>query len=206
MKRTERQAHGFIFQDWIVGKFLDMFYTAKWDIPAEINKITHKSVSIKTSKWKSGGIGLGDVLSQFDINEDFQLLVAFYEQIGDKKKVVNMQLVTISREKWREMWGNMKREDLEKFNSFVKSSEGRNISGQDLDNFRIQVQKMKGEMFKDYNGKFSIHPKIDSKKQRRVQCSISFNAFFKEFDIKCEKMETYNLWTKEIKLNSIKLD
>ena len=84
MKRTERQAHGFIFQDWVVGKFLDMAYTAEWDIPKKINHITNKSVSIKTAKWKSGGVGLGDILNQFNIKEDFQMLVAFYEIIGNK--------------------------------------------------------------------------------------------------------------------------
>jgi len=36
MKRTERQAHGFIFQDWVVGRFLDMAYTAEWDIPKKL--------------------------------------------------------------------------------------------------------------------------------------------------------------------------
>jgi len=206
MKRTERQAHGFIFQDWVVGKFLDMAYTADWDIPKKINHITNKNVSIKTSLWKSGGVGLGDILNQFNINDDFQMLVAFYEIIKDRKKVVNIQLVTISKDKWREMWGNLKEEDLYKFIGLVKSSHGKNLSGQELDDFRENIQKEKKEIFKDYDGKFSIHPKIDSKKQRRVQCSLPFNTFFREFNIENEKMETYNFWGKEIKLSSIKLD
>ena len=206
MKRTERQAHGFIFQDWVVGKFLDMAYTADWDIPKKINHITNKNVSIKTSLWKSGGVGLGDILNQFNINDDFQMLVAFYGIIKDRKKVVNIQLVTISKDKWREMWGNLKEEDLYKFIGLVKSSHGKNLSGQELDDFRENIQKEKKEIFKDYDGKFSIHPKIDSKKQRRVQCSLPFNTFFREFNIENEKMETYNFWGKEIKLSSIKLD
>lgn len=204
MTRTERQAHGFIFQDWIVGKFLDMFYTAKWDIPSEINKHTHKSVSIKTAQWKSS-IGLGDVLTQFDINEDFELLVAFYEKIGDKKKVVNMQVVTILKEKWGELWGNMRREDLEKFDKMVRSSEGRHLTGEALDNFRAKVQQVKREIFKDYNGKFSINPKIDSKNQRRVQCGFPFNYFFDEFGLTPEKNKSYTLWGQEIKFKDVRL-
>jgi hypothetical protein len=205
MTRTERQAHGFIFQNWVMRKFLDIAYSGEWDIPSRINPITGKSVSIKTANWKSG-IGLGDIINQFNIDEDFELLVAFYEDYGKKKKVVYMQLVEIKKEKWKQMWGNAKRDDVVKFDALVKSKEGRNLANGLLDTFRDKVQKYKEEVFKDYDGEFSINPKIDSKKQRRVQCSLGFNIFFKTFDLKCEKMKTYNLWGEQIRLIDIKLE
>jgi len=205
MTRTERQAHGFIFQGWVFRKFLKLAYSGEWDIPAKINPLTHKSVSIKTAQWKSG-IGLGDILIQYDINEDFEMLVAFYEKKGNKKKVVSMHLVEISIDKWRQLWGNIRKEDLIKFDTLVRSEAGRNLKGKKLDDFRANIQKTKNELFKDYNGKFSINPKIDSDNQRRVQCGLGFKDFFETFNLKCDKISEYDLWGEKIKLSSICLD
>lgn len=206
--RTERQAHGFIFQNWVLRTFLDLAYSGEWDIPSKINPITKKPVSIKTAQWETGGVSFGDALNQFNVNEDFEIVVAFYEIRGNKKKVVNMQLVPITKEKWREMWGNMTIKKLEEFDNLVRCEDGRSLEGQKLNDFRDDVQKKKEIMLEGYTGKFSIHPKIDSKNQRRVQCSIPFNTFFKEFGLedKKKKFTTYTLWGKEIKLSSIKLD
>ena len=99
MTRTERQAHGFIFQDWVFRRFLSLAYSGEWDIPAKINPLTHKNVSIKTAQWKTGSVGLGDVLNQFDINEDFEMLLAFYVNNEKRKNIVNMQLLNITKEK-----------------------------------------------------------------------------------------------------------
>ena len=202
--RTERQAHGFIFQDWIISKFLDMAYTAKWDIPKEINPLSNKSVSIKTAKYR-GGVGLGDALTQFRINEDFQLLVAFYEESENIKKIVNVQLIDIPLIKWKEMWGNLTEEKLLELNNFIKSDEGRNINGAELDRFRANVQRKKNEILKDYTGKFSLNPKIDSKTQRRLQCSIGFNTLFETFGLNDEVMTYCELWGESVRLNSIPL-
>ena len=49
MTRTERQAHGFIFQNWVIRTFLDMKYSGEWDIPAKINSDSKKPVSINIS-------------------------------------------------------------------------------------------------------------------------------------------------------------
>jgi hypothetical protein len=208
LTRTERQAHGFVFQDWVFRKFLSLAYSGDWDIPAKVNPLTHKNVSIKTAQWKKGSIDLGDIFKQFDIYEDFEMLLAFYINDGKRKKIVNMQLLNISKDKWRELWGNMKREYLEKFDSYVKCVDNRNLKGEKLDIFRADVQNLKKELFCDYNGKISINPKIDSKSQRRVQCSISFNDIFNVFglDDKKKEMTTCNLWGEEIRLSDIKLD
>ncbi|MBN2839079.1 MAG: hypothetical protein JXM74_10035 [Fusobacteriaceae bacterium] len=205
MKRGERQAHGFIFQDWIVGRFLDMAYTAEWDIPKKINNFSHKNISIKTAKWKSN-VGLGDALNQFNINEDFEMLVAFYKEENDKKIIVNMQLIEISKDKWRELWGNMTEEKIKRLVSLIKHDNGRGLSGQELEDFRAEVQELKRELTEDYTGSFSLHPKIDSKIQRRLQCSISFEKLFHEFQLDKKIMKTYKLWGDELRLNKINLN
>lgn len=206
MPRTERQSHGFIFQNWIIGKFLDMAYTSKWDIPKEINHISNKNISIKTAKWKAG-VGLSDALKQFDIDDDFQLLVAFYKGgTNVRKKVVNMQLIDISKEKWKELWGNMTKDKLKEFDSFIKSREHRNLTGSRLNEFRAEVQRRKRDMLSWYNGKIVLNPKIDSKNQRRLQCGIPFKTLFEEFGLNKEIMRTYTLWGEEIILSTIGLE
>jgi hypothetical protein len=203
----ETKAHGFIFQNWVIRTFLSMTYSGEWDIPAKINPISKKPVSIKTAQWESG-LGLGDVLNQFKINEDFERLVAFYINNGKRKKVVNMVLVSISKDKWRELWGNMTLQKLESFDKLVRSEEGRNLKGKELDDFRANVQVVKKDLLKDYTGKFTINPKIDSENQRRVQCGLGFDDLFSEFGLGESKkqMKTYNLWGREIKLGDIRLE
>ena len=205
MKQTERQAHGFIFQNWVIGKFLNMAYTTKWDIPAKVNSLTHKSISIKIAKWKSS-VYLGDALRQFNIDEDFEMLIAFYVNNRDKKKIINMQLINISLNKWKELWGNMSREKLIELNNLIKSSKGRGLIGKELDEFRKLIQDNKKELLKNYNGKITLHPKIDSKTQRRLQCTISFNTLFREFPLNKKIMKTYNFWGEIVQLSEIKID
>ncbi len=204
MVRTERQAHGFIFQGWVLKTFLNLTYTAKWDIPPAINPITGKGVSIKTAKWKNS-IGMGDALTQFEINEDFELLVAFYED-GKRKKIVNLNLVEIKVEQWKQMWGNLSEENLIHLNNLIKDKSKRNLKGLELDTFRKSIQKDKKTLLREYNGCISLNPKIDSKNQRRLQCSIPFKTFFKKFKLKKRKMVKYVLWGKEICLSTVRLD
>lgn len=205
MKRGERQAHGFIFQDWVVGRFLDMAYTAEWDIPKKINNFSHQNISIKTTKWK-GNIGLGDALNQFRINEDFEMLIAFYKDDNGRKKIINMQLLQIPKEKWKELWGNMTEYKIKKLISYIKSDNGKGLKGDKLNEFRNKVKQDKKELLNDYTGKFSLHQKIDSKIQRRLQCSIPFSILFEEFDLDKKTMNKYNLWGQEIELAKIRLD
>ena len=204
MTHTERQAHGFLFQDWIVGRFLDMAYSAEWDIPKKINPISRKSVSIKTAQWKSS-VGLGDALKQFGINEDFEMVVAFYKSENDKKKIIHMTLLSVPKEKWKRLWGNMTDKNLKELDGFIKKGEYRNIGGNRLEYFRNEVQRRKKELLSGYTGRISLNPKIDSKKQRRLQCSIPFKVLFEEFGLNKGFMKEAELWEEKVNLNDIRI-
>jgi len=117
-----------------------------------------------------------------------------------------MQLIEISRKKWRELWGNMTEYKLEKLLSLIKSSEGKKLRGKKLNEFRKKVKQEKEDIINDYTGRIRLHPKIDSKTQRRLQCSLPFGVLFEEFKLDKRIMKKFNLWEKEIILNKIKLN
>ncbi|BCB96829.1 hypothetical protein JZK55_17510 [Dissulfurispira thermophila] len=175
MPRNERQRHGFGFEDWLKRTFLDIHYTSEWDIPQELNpNRSGGPISIKTAKWK-GAIYFGDALRRFRINSDFTLIVGFWEPIGKKKRIVKIVEQFVSLDEWQRLWAPFTENDLTKLDSLIKD---RSMSP---DQTR---QRIKKELLRLKNanhwGIITLNPKIDSKTQRRLQCSLSFSNFFKE--------------------------
>lgn len=103
---AEVQLHGFDFENWIKKTFFAEFsisYSSKWDVPAEFNTLEiipnefrNLPVSVKTCKNRSP-IGFGDALRQFGINEDFLLIVGFWEQENDNKNFVSVEAVKVTK-------------------------------------------------------------------------------------------------------------
>ena len=133
------------------------------------------------------------------------MVVAFYKTENDKKKIMYLVLLSVSKEKWGKMWGNMAEKNLEELITYIKSSDHRNINGEQLERFRKEVQRRKTGLLGDYTGKISLNPKIDSKTQRRLQCSIPFNILFEEFKLTKEFMKEADLWGEKINLNDIRI-
>lgn len=169
--KNERQKHGLKFEDWVKKTFFDIYYTSEWDIPEELNPNKRGGpISIKTAKWK-GSVYFGDAIRQFDIKTDFTLIVGFWIKISGKKKIVKITESIISKSAWKKFWGSISKEDLLKLDKCIKNR------SKDYRIVRIEAQELK----KTLNTKSSIitlNPKIDSKNQRRLQCSIPFKKFF----------------------------
>ncbi len=197
MPRNERQQHGFKFEDWLKKEFFDIHYGSKWDIPRELNPNKNGGpISIKTAKWK-GSIYFGDAIRQFEINETFTLIVGFWEAIRGHKKVVKIAETVVSIEKWRKLWYPLTSGDLKELDDIIKD---RNV-GHVLSRERAQANIKE---LKNY-GKwpiFTLNPKIDSKTQRRLQCSLSFGSFFKELmhvePDAVQKDKVFHLWGKRL--------
>ena len=171
--KGERQRHGFQFEDWLKKQFFDIFYTSKWDVPGELNP-QHRGVpiSIKTAKWH-GSIYFGDALRQFDVNEPFDLVVAFWRLYKGKKKIVKITEVLIQPADWRKWWGSLERKDLEELDLSIKNREASHEAA------RRRAQEIKRRLA-GRGGIVTLNPKIDSKTQRRLQCSIAFSDFFQQ--------------------------
>jgi hypothetical protein len=171
----EVQQHGLVFEQWVRDTFFDGYvpagYTQKWDIPAEINRrYGGLPVNPKAIKYRTP-VDLGDALRQFDINEPFILVIGYWVQEGTQKRFVNIVAPVVSPETLRRLWGDITRADLEQLDDLIKD---RSLDYREV---RQRAQALKKKP--PYNTSLiTLNPKIDSKGQRRLQCSLSFSKVF----------------------------
>lgn len=176
LRAAEVQRHGLDFETWVRTTFFDGYrpadYTQKWDIPAHINR-DHGGVPVnpKAAKYRAS-VDLGDALRQFDIDEPFILVIGYWRQEGAAKRFVNIVAPRIEPETWHALWGPVTRADLERLDALVKD---RSL---DYREARRRAHAMKNAPpFSEAT--FAINPKIDSRGQRRIQCSLRFADVFK---------------------------
>jgi len=172
----EVQSHGLVFEEWVRDQFFAGYrppsYTQKWDIPAAANR-AHGGVPVNPKAAKYGTpVDLGDALRQFDIAEPFILVIGYWRQEGDAKRFVNIVAPRLEPAQWRKLWGPVTRADLEKIDALVKD---RSL---DYREARRRAQEMKRQPPFD-RAVIVLNPKIDSKTQRRLQCSLRFEDVFK---------------------------
>jgi hypothetical protein len=172
---AEVQAHGLVFEKWLRETFFGGYeppgYTQKWDIPATANP-DHGRIPVNPKAVKFGApIDLGDALRQFEITEPFLLIVGFWEQLNaTDKRWVNVQAVRVAPAAWKKLWGQVTRADLEKLVAVIKDP------ALSLEQARAQVLTLKAAA--PFNtAVIQLNPKLD-RSQRRLQCSLSFAAFF----------------------------
>lgn len=176
----EVQLHGFDFENWIKKTFFadfNILYSSKWDVPAEFNVLEvvpkdfrHLPVSIKTCKNRSP-IGFGDALRQFGIDEDFLLIVGFWEQSGADKNFVGVEAVKVPASHWKNLFAPLTAENLKSLDSIIKNKE----------THYAEARKSAKEIKQSFPPtKMILNPKIDSKSQRRLQCSLPFSVFWSD--------------------------
>ena len=174
-RAAEVQNHGVIFEKWIRDTFFDSYepksYTQKWDIPASANKrFGGVPINPKATKYRTP-VDLGDALRQFKIDEPFIMVIGYWQQEEGKKRFVNVVAPQISPSEYRKLWGEVKLEDLEKLDAIIKETP-------DYREARKLAQAMK-KTAPFSTSLITLNPKIDSKSQRRLQCSLSFARVFK---------------------------
>ena len=130
----------------------------------------HLPVSIKTCK-NCCPIGFGDALRQFKNEEDFLLVVGFWEQSGVNKNFVSVEAVKVTAQIWHNLFQLLTAEDLKLLDSTIK----------DRETHYAEARKLAKEIKKSLPPtKMILNPKIDSKIQRRLQCSLPFEAFWSD--------------------------
>lgn len=178
---AEVQAHGNKFEDFIVfqrtgktKKEYDKFkakngfgtgYTSKSDIAK--GALSEVDTSIKATN--SNTICCGDLIHRIEQKDDYTMVVGAYNQVEDYKCFHTQYEFFIQAEDYEKLWGDMTYDSVLPFVNYVKSipegPEGQKAAKSQTINYK--------ELVSDEKALFVINPKIDSKSQRRVQCSIN---------------------------------
>lgn len=172
----EVQRHGLVFERWVRDTFFGGYkpasYTQRWDVPASANR-DHGGVPVNPKAIKHGtAVDLGDALRQFEIDESFMLVIGFWEQDGDVKRIVNIIAPTITPEQWRKLWGPVTYADLRRLDALIKDP------GPSVEELRKRALRVKNSP-PFTQAVIQVNPKIDDHGQRRLQCSIRFSDVFK---------------------------
>jgi hypothetical protein len=171
----EVQRHGLVFEQWVRDTFFGGYkpanYTQKWDIPAAVNT-SHGGLPVNPKATKYGTpVDLGDALRQRKITEPFILVVGFWRQEGDEKHFVNLVAPRVETATWEKLWGPVTVADLERLDAVIKD---KSLTPAEA---RAAAQKIKNAPPFTHSI-IVVNPKIDSKNQRRLQCSLRFDDVF----------------------------
>jgi hypothetical protein len=172
-KFTQSQSHGLFWDSEIRDKVFGLGQcindTKKYDIEAEENKFDpEENVSIKTSS--NNNIDCSDILRFFngDFSKKYTIILIRYEQKADTKcikEIIEIAYTSVLRD---HLFGTISGEVLQQYVDFVKAIP----SGPVAEEIKKEYKFKKNALQKDYNMAINISPKVDSKSQRRVQCSI----------------------------------
>lgn len=180
---VEVQAHGFSFEKWVRDTHFDSYvgnYMQKWDIPPDAAcgasvppQLRGIPVSIKTAEYGCP-IGLGDVLRQRQIDSDFLMIVGFWRQRGPNEKwFEEIGVVRFTSAAWNLLWGNLRVEQLREIDRTIKDLTVPYSTA------RQRARDWKRSTTEVKSAQLIINPKIDSKTQRRIQCSMPFVTFWR---------------------------
>jgi tRNA(Glu) U13 pseudouridine synthase TruD len=141
----------------------------KYDIDACENKFDPlENVSIKTSS--NNNIDCGDILRFFngDFTKKYTIILIRYTQKENHKCVKEILEIAYTSALRDYLFGTACQEVLQQYVDFIKTIP----SGPVAEDIKKEYKVRKGELQKTHNMSINISPKVDSKSQRRVQCSI----------------------------------
>lgn len=170
---AEVQAHGFGYEDQkikertgISKKEYDSMkkngYTSEFDLIQGL--LVDYNGSVKTTK--NNTICCGDILKKIS-HKDYHLIVGVYKQQGKIKVFHTEYEFFITPEDYKTLWGSMEYEQVKVLVDYVKKIP----RGKEDKQTKLTRNFLKEEIQCE-NALFTINPKIDSAKQRRVQCSL----------------------------------
>jgi hypothetical protein len=169
---AERQKHGFIFQKEVQNLLgaASTAYTHKWDIE---DKDSFTSVKMIKS---SGAVEMGSLLRFYQNTNPFTMIIAWHNDL----KIIGVESVYFTEEIIKALKGSLSIEDIVVANKTLSIS-----------NFPLGSHEQARAYFKQWKkenktkiGLLTPTGKVDSKSQRRWQCSINQTNWLKLFKTK----------------------
>lgn len=143
--------------------------TAHFDIEGVFDLEYSLPTSVKTSK--SDVIELADARRFLANEQPFRLLVFKYKQVAGNKVVQDVHEYLIDCETLQRLKGELNHEIVNNFHNHIMSYKvGEHLSAR---KYAREYNKM---LKQGYISAIILNPKIDSKNQRRLQCSIKLST------------------------------
>ena len=174
----EVQSHGNDYEDFVIkrltGKSKKEYdslkgkggYTSAMDLVEGL--LVDKNYSIKTAKGNK--VDCGDILRRMS-EKSYTVVVGQWRQDGNTKIIHTEYTFNVKPEDYIKLWGSMTYEQVKEFDQYVKSIPKTREGQQST---KAERTRRKSEIAcKD--ALMVIHPKVDSKSQRRVQCSFKID-------------------------------
>lgn len=119
---------------------------------------------------------MADARRFFSNQKAFRLLVCRYKQTGKKKEFYEINEIFLTQEILTEIKGNIPYLEVEKFHNSLKDFPvGKHKEARDF------AQNRKRELLENFTTSVILNPKIDSKNQRRLQCSLNLNDIYEKY-------------------------
>ena len=167
----EVQRHGNKFEEIVLKDIFginkgDINYTNCFDLPCSMNSIGDFNLSIKTTK--NNTVCCGDYKNylNYEDNNPYHSLIMFYQQV-DNRKIIK-EILYINNDIFIHAMKNLDLQRLYNLDRFIKNIENYRRPTIEESNFYKQEAK---EI--TLNSIIKLNPKVDSKKQRRLQWSFS---------------------------------
>ena len=173
--RTERQQHGFLYEQDVMRRFNiipSTEYTSEWD--GFLNDIP---VSIKVEKFGSD-IELADYFRNSKKTTNFYLIVGFWE--GEKSNIIEEHTLYINGQEWHELFND---EFTYKFRDLLDNITN---SYKDDTKWKNSITALRKEWKDKTNNLIRPRFKRDHKSQKRIQCAINNKDFYTYFIPKYE--------------------
>lgn len=168
--RGERQAHGFLFEDYVMktyGVDPSTEYTSKWD-----GTLNGYPVSIKTEKLGSD-IEMADFRRNAENEESFYLIVGFWS--GDKTNIVKVETLFIDGNEWHQLFPSHFIEDFANMLASVTNDRS------DDAKWKALMAEQKRAWIAETDNLVRPRFKRDHRSQKRVQCAINNKDFYNHF-------------------------
>jgi hypothetical protein len=171
------QAHGKRFEDFVkaCGRFTGSADqgrspTSDFDIEAKFDREFGLPTSVKSTG--SSVVTLSDARRFFGIDEPFRMIVGRYWQVDNTKEFREVHEFVLTPDVLARLRGDITLDQVANFHrglSLANFPEGAHAAA------RVWAQEQR-QIFSGFLSQIVLNPKIDSDKQRRLQCSVSLSS------------------------------
>jgi hypothetical protein len=166
---TESQAHGFTWEDHIKKEVYKIqgnaAYTRKNDIDSHENTIDSKAVNISIKTSGSLSVDMGDARRVYEgTSEPLHMVLIQYTQQGGQKVLKSVLEVDLTGAR-EELFGSLTLAEVVGFHEELKKIPHGQVQNKDYLKHSAELNTKSKHLV--------LRPKVDSKSQRRLQCSFT---------------------------------